>query len=78
MSNVHNARSLDCDDGEVPISEGRPRGSRLRSREDVDKSRKDLLMHILNRTDDGYGPEDDDKDGSASINPNGKCVVFWA
>ena len=77
MSNVENARGIDDEDGDLPNG-GRLRGSRFRSREDVDKSRKDLLMHILNRTDDFHTSEDEDKEGSRTINPYGMQKAYLA
>ena len=76
MSNDQNVRSLDDDDGDLPTSGRRTRNSRLRSREDLDKSRKDLLMHILNRTGDNYGLEDEEKEGSRTLNPYGNFLLF--
>jgi len=68
MSNDENARNIEDEDGDLP-SGGRLRGCRFRSREDVNKSRKDLLMHILHRTGDFHTSEDEDKEGSRTINP---------
>ena len=75
MSKDQNVSSIDAEDGDLP-NEGRIRDSLLRSREDVDKNRKDLLMHILNRTGDFQNSEDEEKEGSKVINPFGKLVVF--
>ena len=77
MSKDQNVRSIDAEDGDLP-NEGRIRDSLLRSREDVDKSRKDLLMHILNRTGDFQNSEDEEREGSKMINPYGKIVVIYA
>ena len=71
MSSEQDVRSPGEFDGELPTG-GRGRSSRLRSREDVDKNRKDLLMHILNRTGEGSNPDDDENEGNKNDNPNGK------
>ena len=77
MSSDQNVRNIDDDDGELPDG-GRLRGARLRSREDVDKTRKDLLMHILNRTGDFQTSEDEEKDGNKVINPYGILINYYS
>lgn len=67
------------ENGEVPTP-GRARGLRPRSREEVDRNRKDLLLHILNRAGEDPSSEDEEKEINGNEEADGKiaCLLFWA
>ena len=63
------------ENGEVPTE--RPRGLRPRSREELDRNRKDLLLHILSRAGEDTSSEDEEKGINQTEEADGKIVCFY-
>ena len=74
MSNP-NRKPSRSDDGTGDLP-GRSKNSWFRSREEMDKSRKDLLLHILSRSGEDNCFEDEERDINKCPNPEGVLVVF--
>ena len=62
------------ENGEVPME--RPRGLQPRSREELDRNRKDLLLHILNRAGEDPNSEDEEKELNGNEEADGNIACF--